>query len=489
MDECGIYGVIQSEDTLYGKIEGIGEIRGEVEAEGFIVGEVGFPECPHYNDYEGDYTVTPTKQQQVLHTDDMLMSGDVTIEPIPSEYIIPQGTLNIVENGRKNVHDYSEVEVNVPIPPGYIIPSGSQRVTENDTYNITELAEVIVDVNPSLQNKRVTPAETEQTVEADSNYYGLDKVTVEPMPRGTEGTPTASKGAVSNHSIEVVPSVVNARGFIEGGTKQGLGVVVSVDELVSGTKLITANGVGIDVTEFESVNVDVPPPLPTLEQYVIRPDAELLRTYQADRMMVADDGIEIPAYSTTSKTVKASANLSPTITMDITNYKYYLVERMLTIPIYNIDTIAKGREEYAVSNALYEIAEIPANEFKALVNDTKITARNMGAAGMVHTRMPYWSAATTFALYTSTSYGVHQVGAAPGISGSTLTPKTPSIALRGHTTYFTSQFFGALTDIRYQYVIEVYRSPKNHLNIDGWGTEQSMLHSLDCINNNNLILT
>lgn len=27
------------------------------------------------------------------------------------------------------------------------------------------------------------------------------------------------------------------------------------------------------------------------------------------------------------------------------------------------------------------------------------------------------------------------------------------------------------------------------MNIDGWGTEQSMLHSLDCINNNNFNLT
>ncbi len=81
---------------------------------------------------------------------------------------------------------------------------------------------------------------------------------------GTAGTPSASKGSVSNHSISVTPSVTNVTGYITGGTKTGTAVSVSASELVSGTKSITENGTGIDVTNYASVNVEVPPYVATL---------------------------------------------------------------------------------------------------------------------------------------------------------------------------------------------------------------------------------
>lgn len=75
---------------------------------------------------------------------------------------------------------------------------------------------------------------------------------------GTAGTPSATKGTVSSHSISVTPSVTNTAGYISSGTKTGTAVTVSASELVSGTKSITSNGSSIDVTEYASVNVAVP---------------------------------------------------------------------------------------------------------------------------------------------------------------------------------------------------------------------------------------
>ena len=37
-------------------------------------------------EYEGEYTVTPTQVRQVLSTNRKVMTDDITIEPIPSNY-------------------------------------------------------------------------------------------------------------------------------------------------------------------------------------------------------------------------------------------------------------------------------------------------------------------------------------------------------------------------------------------------------------------
>lgn len=74
------------------------------------------------------------------------------------------------------------------------------------------------------------------------------------VPSGTEGTPTATKGTVSSHSITVTPSVTNTGGYISGSTKTGTAVTVSASELVSGTKSITSAGT-TDVTNYASASV------------------------------------------------------------------------------------------------------------------------------------------------------------------------------------------------------------------------------------------
>ena len=84
---------------------------------------------------------------------------------------------------------------------------------------------------------------------------GVDGYNPVVVPAGTEGTPSATKGTVNNHAIQVTPKVTNTGGYIPGGVeKTGTPVSVQASELVSGTKSITTSG-ETDVTNYEKASV------------------------------------------------------------------------------------------------------------------------------------------------------------------------------------------------------------------------------------------
>lgn len=221
----------------------------------------------------------------------------------------------------------------------------------------------------------------------------------------------------------------------------------------------------------------------TMTVYAIRPDAELVQRWVVDERYVEDLAKTLPSYTTTATTLITGANLTPTITLDYTNYSYYYDFRALSIPIYSTTTKVKGRCDFTFATYHYDFVEIPANEIVSMDGSKAYTSRSVASTGAGSSgRTLYWTSATAIAVVTNTNYGPAQSAQAPTISSGVLTVKAPNYTIRGSTTYMTSSAWSSLTDIRYQWIAEVWRAPKGGT-FDGWYHNANMRHIAECARN------
>ena len=220
-----------------------------------------------------------------------------------------------------------------------------------------------------------------------------------------------------------------------------------------------------------------------LKMGILRPDAELVATWNYDLMAVEDLNITLPTWSTSAKTVRASQTMSPTYVADFTQYNYYLLERFLTIPVYKSGTsTGKGKVDYHIGSCAYENVRFDGNTIPDKSGTTYYTdATNAWYATGAFYRSVYWSTATKVVAYSTSAYSTSQIVTAPSISSSTTTINTPSWSMRGSSTYFTQTYWEAITDIRYQFVAEIYRAPKSSsFNLNAWGIRQQAEEIINC---------
>ena len=221
-------------------------------------------------------TITPSTSVQTAVPAGKFTTGDVKVAAMTNatwkagSILQPTPSISVDENGLITASVYESTSVQPLSASGYAEKTKWYSVIVNES-NTSQLS--------TQAGTTITPTTSEQTAVA-AGKYTTGAVKVAAMPSGTEGTPVATKGAVSGHSVSVTPSVTNAAGYIAGGTKTGTAVTVAASELVSGTKSISANGTGIDVTNYAAVDVAVPGPAlqtksvtPTESAQAITPDA------------------------------------------------------------------------------------------------------------------------------------------------------------------------------------------------------------------------
>ena len=229
----------------------------------------------------------------------------------------------------------------------------------------------------------------------------------------------------------------------------------------------------------------------TLTIGAIRPDATIAAEWTYDKLIVADEGKTIPAYTTSAATMKAAEDLT-TATLDFDNYDYALVYMGLATPVYNTNVIDAGRFVYSFVSYYGEYFEIPSGAIKdgSIAYNTRIsTNKSNNYMGVV-----YNTSSSAISVYAPSSYsncaGPYLYNAVTSsLSGSSYTPKSPTMYMKGSPTYCSQTYWEAMTDVRYQYIIRMYKVPKGTANIDGYSLKSEAMHIIACFNSNSQTLT
>lgn len=141
-------------------------------------------------------SVTPTTSSQTVATSGKYMTGDVTVGAIPSNYIVPSGSLNI---------------------------------TTNDTYDVTNYASAVVNVATSGTTQYVTLYDNSATIASDDpNYIWLnnmpEEINVGDRYRITWNNTVYTKTAVYDTAIGSSYGNVIGNPAILNGTDDGSNV-------------------------------------------------------------------------------------------------------------------------------------------------------------------------------------------------------------------------------------------------------------------------
>ena len=81
-----VNGTLSVVESLESEMAIIDTIRGTMSSQETVRGDITIPSSVGGDPYEGNYSVTPSAEVQVLNTQYKTMSQNVTINPIPSNY-------------------------------------------------------------------------------------------------------------------------------------------------------------------------------------------------------------------------------------------------------------------------------------------------------------------------------------------------------------------------------------------------------------------
>lgn len=192
----------------------------------------------------------------------------------------------------------------------------------------------------------------------------------------------------------------------------------------------------------------------------LRPDAEKIWSTHYDRLIIQDEGVTKPSYSTSEQTLRA-ASIIETVELDYENYLYNVFVKGIAIPILDPDTAPTTRPVAWWGCYSQEIvSHIIGSGDGNVVLDHSFTSS-------YYRELMYLVSGQTKFVNNQAKAAYLSSQALTG-SGDFLSILCPALRVKGDTTYMNSASFAALIDIRYIYDIELWRVPANAGGVHGF---------------------
>lgn len=234
-----------------------------------------------------------------------------------------------------------------------------------------------------------------------------------------------------------------------------------------GTIQITENGL-IDVAQFANADVNVSGGESSLE---------IAEVINYDKLLVQDEGITLPSYTTSEVSLIAS-EYQEAITLDFDHYNYCVAAVGLAYPIYDNFPDQASKHEFSFSAGTTDILNIPAGTITSQSGRTYDNAIRTSWNNSARVYSVYHLSSSSMA--TSNSVGAFVKIANPNFSGDKLKLSTPSLCVKGSATVYKSEAWSATTDIRYQYKVYLFRQGIDSPNAVMMSISGLLCHAANC---------
>lgn len=426
---------------------------------------------------------TPTESAQTFTpTNTVSYITQVTVNPIPSEYIVPSGTLPITSNATGiDVSTYAFADVAVPMPTPALesksvtLTPSTVSVTSSVTYGAgyDGLSEVDITVdavpmasysqqlygiyveNAGVTQFKVAPkfnVATAGWIAASSysgpaTYYSTvdSNITVYPS---TSSQTIGGNFYMMRGSVAVAPVTTTnllAENIASGVTVK-VGTTTDDDSIAavtgtmtpgitpSGTITLSSNTTGVDVTQYAFADVAVPWTWMGEEPTVVN------SSFYSDSYLLGSTSYNGWAGSTTAKAIVASAAAGTFVASAMNEYEYLINWQMDVNCVLKSTATTKAIPIREVGNVWQLVTRRP-NSVTNITNDN--FNGNTAYTFFTAPFLQYWNTSGSSTYTWSNSYGIYGTVQTPTFSNATadsptVTVKTPIWYARCSSTYFAT---------------------------------------------------
>ena len=379
-------------------------------------------------DKQAGTTITPTESAQVAVAQYRWTTGAVNVAAIPSDYVGSAIT-------QRDATDLSAAGDTVSVPAGYYAASATKAVAAGSA----AVANQSFVANPTIQVSsagKITAAVSGSKVVAP---------TVSPGYVSSGGSGVVSVGGTNTQQLDtqaattITPTTSQQTAVAAGKYTTGAVLVDPIPPeyvVPTGALSITANGTGIDVAQYAAVDVAIARPANDF----LGEEAEKVGNIYSASYVLKDTGYNGWTPSTTAKAIVTTENVSPTVSVNLAAYEYYIRWLFDANIVYASGTTMKA----AIIREVEEMWQVLAKRPSSLANigSDNWNGNNCSTfftAGLTD----YYSSSGSRTYTWSASYGLYIGATAATFANSTsdsttVTIKTPAINARCSSTYFST---------------------------------------------------